>query len=130
MSEKSAEPSKGLLDSLAVFAATLAAIARTRLDLLSSDLEEERDHFISLLLLAMVALFCLGVGILLGTLLLVAAFWDSYRLLSIGLLCGVFLAGGFAAISVALHKMRTKPRLFSASMAELLKDRQQLTNRS
>jgi uncharacterized membrane protein YqjE len=130
MSEKTVEASKGLLDSLAAFAATLTAIARTRLDLLSSDLEEERDHFLSLLLLALVALFCLGVGFLLGTLLLVAAFWDSYRLLSIGVLCGLFLVGGMAASSVALHKMRTKPRLFSASMAELQKDRQQLTTRS
>jgi uncharacterized membrane protein YqjE len=130
MSEKPVEASKGLLDSLAALAATLITIARTRLDLLSSDLEEERDHFFSLLLLGMVALFCLGVGVLLGVLLLVAAFWDSYRLLSIGVLCGLFLVAGFTVARVALHKMRTKPRIFSASMAELLKDRQQLTTRS
>ena len=74
MSEKTPGESKGLLESLTTLAATLVAIAHTRLDLLSSDLEEEREHLLSLLVLAFAALFCLGVGVLLATLLLVVAF--------------------------------------------------------
>ena len=48
---------KGLLASLTALAATLVAIAHTRLDLLSSDLEEEREHLLSLLVLSLSALF-------------------------------------------------------------------------
>lgn len=130
MPEKTPGGGKGLLKSLTALAATLVAIAYTRLDLLSSDLEEERAHLFSLLLLALAALFCLGVGVLLATLLLVVAFWDTHRLLVLGSLAGLFLASGMAAWGFALHKARTKPRLFAASMSELLKDRQQLVSRS
>jgi uncharacterized membrane protein YqjE len=123
MAEKT---SGGLLQSLTVFAGTLVAIAYTRLDLLSTDLEEEREHLLSLLLLALTALFCLGVGVVLATILLVAVFWDTYRLQVLGALVGFFLVTGMAAFGFAIHKAKSKPRLFSTSMSELLKDRQQL----
>lgn len=121
--------SKGLLDSLTMLAATLVAIAHTRLDLLSADLEEGREHLLSLLVLALAGLFCLGVGAVLASMLLVAAFWDTHRLLVLGSLAGFFLAVGMAAWVFAMHKARTKPRLFAASLSELLKDRQQLVSR-
>ena len=120
---------KGLLASLAALASTLVAIAHTRLDLLSSDLEEERAHLLSLLVLALSALFFLGIGVLLATLLVVVAFWDTYRLPVLAVLAVIFLAAGISAWRIALHKARTKPRLFAASLAELLKDRQQLVSR-
>jgi uncharacterized membrane protein YqjE len=121
--------SKGLLESLTTLAATLVAIGQTRLALLSSDLEEEREHLISLLVLALTALFFLGLGVLLVTLLLVVAYWDTYRLPALAVLAGVFLLAGIVAWRVALHKARTKPRFFAASMSELLKDRQHLVSR-
>ncbi|MFA5081104.1 MAG: phage holin family protein [Hydrogenophilaceae bacterium] len=130
MSDQAHGESKGLLASLTALAATLVAMAHTRLDLLSTDLEEEREHFISQLVLALVALFCLGVGVVLVTILLVVAFWDTQRLLVLGVLAGLFLAVGVAAWRFALHKARTKPRLFAASLTELLKDREQLVSRS
>ena len=129
MSEETTGGSKGLFASLQGFAASLVAIAHTRLDLLSTDMEEERERLASLLLMALVALFCLGVGVVLMVILIAVAFWDSDRLLALGGLTGIFLAGGVAAWGFALHKLRTKPRLFAASLAELSKDRQQLTPR-
>jgi len=127
MAEKT--PGTGLLDSLTVMVATLVAIAHTRLDLLSTDLEEDREQLFSLLVLAQTALFCLGIGVVLATILLVVIFWDTHRLLVLGSLAGLFLAAGFATWVLAMHKARTKPKLFAASMAELLKDRQQLISR-
>lgn len=129
MAEKTPGGSKGLLESLTTFATTLVAIAHTRLELLSTDLEEAREHLLSLLLLSLAALFCLVVGVLLATILLVVAFWDTHRLLVLGLLAGFFLAVGMAAFGFAKHKARTKPRLFAASLLELFKDRQQLDTR-
>lgn len=127
MPETTPGESKGLIESLKTLAATLVAIAHTRLDLLASDLEEERAHLLSLLVLALVGLFFLGIGVVLAAMLLVAAFWDTHRLLALGLLAGTFLAAGIAAWAMAMNKARTKPKLFAASMSELLKDRQQLT---
>ena len=129
MPEKTPGRGRGLLESLTTLAATLVAIAHTRLGLLSADLEEDREHLFSLLVLALAALFFLGVGVVLATILLVVAFWDTHRLLVLGALAGFFLAAGMAAWAFAMYKTRTKPRLFSASLAELIKDRQQLGSR-
>ncbi|MBI3432925.1 MAG: phage holin family protein [Hydrogenophilales bacterium] len=128
MSEQT--PGGGLFDSLKGLAASLVALIHTRLDLLSTDLEEELARLVSVLLLLFIALFCLGVGVLLLALLIVVAFWESHRLLALGGLTAVFLAGGAAAFGWARHKLRTKPRLFAASLAELSKDRQHLMHRS
>ena len=117
---------KGLLDSLKTLTSTLIAIVYTRLELLSTDLEEERERLATLLVLMLVALFCIGVGVILVVLLIVVAFWDTHRLLVLGGLTGLFLLGGLAASWMALHKLRTKPRLFAASLAELYQDSTQM----
>ena len=130
MSEPSAAGGKGLFDSLKGLAASLVAIAHTRLDLLSTDLEEERARLVSVLVMLFVALFCLGVGVVLLAILVAVVFWDSHRLLALAGLTGVFLAGGVAALGCARHTLKTKPRLFAASLAELSKDRQHLMDRS
>ena len=129
MSEVTPGEGRGLFDSLKGLAATLVALAHTRLDLLSTDLEEEREQLVSALVLLLVALFSLCVGVVLLAILIAVVFWDSHRLLALGGLTGVFLAGGAAAFGFARHKLRTKPKLFAASLAELAKDRQQLTHR-
>lgn len=119
-----------MLESLTTLAATLVAIAHTRLDMLSTDLEEDRLHLLSLLAMALLALFSLGVGLLLATLLLVVAFWDTHRLLMLGSLAGFFLLAGMAACGYAVYEVKTKPKIFAASLLELLKDRLQLASRS
>lgn len=126
MAENPARASQGLFHSLTALATTLVAIAHNRLDLLSADIAEYRAHLLSLLLWALTALFCLGVGILLAVILLVAALWDTHRLWVLCSLTGIFLIGGLAIFWLALHKAKTMPKLFEASLLELLKDRQQL----
>lgn len=118
--------SGGLFESLKTLAATLIGIIHTRLELLSVDIAEEREHLITLLVLAQAALFCFGVGVVLLALLVVAAFWETHRLLALGGASGLFLFVGAAMAWAAVHKTRTRPRLFAASLAELSKDRQHL----
>ncbi|MGV8935451.1 MAG: phage holin family protein, partial [Gallionellaceae bacterium] len=76
MRDESPGASLGLLDSLKRLAASLLAISYTRLELLSTELEENRERLVSTLVLLLIALFCLGVGVVLITILLVVAFWD------------------------------------------------------
>lgn len=128
MAEKT--PGGGLLDSLAKLAATLVAVAYTRLELLSSDLEEEREHLFSRLTSMLVAMFCLGVGLVFVAVLIAAVFWDSHRLLVLAVLAGTFLTAGLAAWRHNLRQARAKPVLFSASLSELSKDSRQLVPRS
>lgn len=119
----------GLFDSLKVLAASLVAIAHTRLELLSTELEEERVWLVSTLAWALAALFCAGLAVVLAAVWVVAVFWDTHRLLALGVLtAGFFLATVLAALAV-LAKIRAKPRLFAGSLAELSKDHEQLRRR-
>ena len=120
----------GLFDSLKVLGATLLAIAHTRLELLSNDLEEERVWLSSMLVWGLVALFCAGLGILLATLFVVVALWDTHRLLVLGILAILFLLGAALACRVVLGKARAKTRLFAATIGELSKDHKELTSGS
>jgi uncharacterized membrane protein YqjE len=126
MAEES-HASGGLFDSLKTLSISLVGIVHTRLELLSTDIAEEREHLIALLVLVLLALFCLGVGVVLLAMLIVVAFWDSHRLLALGGVTGVFLITSAGMAWFALHKTRTRPRLFAASLAELSKDRQHLS---
>ena len=124
------EAGTGIVQSLRNLAATLVALLRTRFDLLVTELEEERIRLLQLLFWAAGALFFFGVGILLLTILLVAVFWDSsHRITAIVVLAGVFLAAGIGVAIGMRNRMHARPRLFSASLDELARDKDQLTPR-
>ncbi len=121
---------EGLLASLKTLTLTLVDIVQTRLELLSTDVAEERARLTAILISAMAALFCLGVGVVLLAILIVVMLWESHRLLTLGLLTALFFTTGFGLWGVAMHKLRSKPRLFDASISELAKDRDQLSSGS
>jgi uncharacterized membrane protein YqjE len=124
-----AEENKGLLDSLATLATTLVSIAHTRLELLSTDLEEDRARLFSLVVLYLIAAFCLVVGLVLAIVLTVFILWEDHRLLALSSVAGFFVLVGLLVYGFARHKAKTKPKLFSASLLELLKDQQSLNSR-
>ncbi len=119
-----------MFESLKTLSGSVVGIVHTRLELLSTDIAEEREHLTTLLVLGLVALFFLGVGVVLLAILIAVAFWESHRLAALGGLTGFFLLAGAGLAWLALHKARTKPKLFEASLAELSKDRQHLTSGS
>ncbi len=124
------EAGTGIVQSLRNLAATLVALLQTRLELLVTELEEERIRLLQLLFWAAGALFFFGVGILLLTILLVAVFWDSsHRITAIVVLAGVFLAAGIGMAIAVRNRMHERSRLFSVSLDELAKDKDQLTPR-
>ncbi len=118
-----APPPPGLLSSLRRFAATLVEAFRTRLQLASVELEEEVRSLLTAAAWVLAALFLLALGVLLGVLLVVAAFWDTHRLLVLGLLAGGFLSGGALILAVLAHRARNRPPFLSATLGELAKDR-------
>lgn len=119
-------PAEGLLHSLKNLTVTLIAIIHTRLELLSTDLEEGRERFISLLAIAFVSLFSLCFGAVLLTILIVVVFWDTHRLLVLGSLTGLFLITGAILGLIVIGKLKSMPRMFEASLAELIKDHQEI----
>lgn len=128
MAEQGNQAGEGLLSSLKNLAITLVAIVHTRLELLSTDLEEGRERLISLLVMTFIALFCLCFGVVLLAILIVVAFWDTHRLLVLCTMTGLFLGAGGLLSFLALRALKAMPRMFEASLGELSKDYRQLDN--
>jgi uncharacterized membrane protein YqjE len=126
MADTPNQPTEGLLNSLKNLTVTLIAIVHTRLEMLSNDLEEGRERFISLLALAFISLFSLCFGAVLLTILVVVVFWDTHRLLVLGSLTGLFLIVGAMLGAVVVRRLKSMPRMFEASLAELIKDHQEI----
>jgi uncharacterized membrane protein YqjE len=118
-----------LLESLKRLARTAVGIVHTRLELLSLDVEEAKVRFLSILLFGAVAFLCLSLGLVMGAFWLVVAFWDTHRMLVLGLLTGVFLGGGLLLLVLVAWRARRGPRLFSATLGELEKDSEALGGR-
>ncbi len=126
-----AEPGRttGLLASLRRLLATAAEILQTRMELLSVELEESGYQLRVLLIYTLIALFFLGFGMLLLTLLVIVVFWDTYRLPVLFGVTGLYLAVGIGAALRVRHTLKTRPRLFAATLGELGKDRERLDPR-
>lgn len=130
MAEESQAAPEGLFESLRTLSVSLVGIVQTRLELLSTDVAEEREQLTAFLVRVLVALGCLGVGVVLLAISVVVAFWDTHRLLALTGMTGVFLAAGLGLGWYAVRRVRAKPRLFEASLGELSKDRQHLRSGS
>jgi uncharacterized membrane protein YqjE len=114
--------SEGLLDSLRNLARTFLAIVQIRIEIFASEIDEERTRLARIALLAAAAAFCLGLAVILLVFFLVVLFWDTDRLLAIGVLAGGFAVGGIAACLGLRTAISKRPKFLSATLAELRKD--------
>jgi uncharacterized membrane protein YqjE len=121
-----AEHGAGLMESLKRLLSTLTSIVSTRLELLANELQEERLRLTQMLLYSLFAIFCLGMSLVLFTAFIVVLFWDDHRLAVLGGLGIVFFVLAMFIAIVLRIKILYKSKLFSASIAELAKDREQL----
>jgi uncharacterized membrane protein YqjE len=119
-------PVSGMIGSLKSMLSSLIAIAQTRLELISTELQEEVGRAAELLLWAFIALFAAGIGLFLGALVLIFAFWDTHRVLVSLLVMGFFFLLALVALLVLRARLRSRPRLFEATIAEFARDREHL----
>ncbi len=118
---------ENLLSSLKNLFSTGASIAQTRLELISTDVQIARSKFISLLVMIVFALFFLFFGLVMLALLIVIYSWETDRILALTLLTAGFLSVGIILAVVILQSLKTMPKLFEATIAELQKDRKELS---
>lgn len=116
----------GLLDSVARFGRTLLGVVRTRLQILATEVEEERIRFAQLVLLVAAIVFCLQIAVLLFVILMVVLFWDSHLVVTLGAFTGFFVVAGIAGLALLRHRLRTRPKMFASTIGELLKDEDRL----
>lgn len=117
---------RGVLASLRGLLVAGIAIARNRLELLAVEVQEEKARIAGLLLYGIAAVLLLIVGTVFLAVFLTVVLWDTHRLLALGVFSALFLGAGAVAAVVARGHARAPSALFSASIAELDRDRESL----
>jgi uncharacterized membrane protein YqjE len=115
-------PATNLLRSLVRLGGTLLATAQTRVELLTTEISEDVERGVRILLWGGVALLAGIMGLLLAGVTLIIYFWDTHRMGAAIAVTFVFLAGAAIAAWVARDKLHEKPRLLDATRTELRRD--------
>lgn len=119
----------GLFGSVKRLLSSGMSVVSTRLELLANEWEEERLRLARMLLFSMAALFFLATGMLLLIALVVMVFWDEHRIAAVGILSLICLLAGGGMIVLVNGLLTRGTKLFSASLAELARDRELLGER-
>jgi uncharacterized membrane protein YqjE len=127
--EQTRGPIAGLFASVAQMLATAVGIAQTRLELLTTELQEEIHRVAEIMVYTAIALLAAGVGLFLLALVIIFVFWDTHRLAASIAVTGTFFLIAVVAGFVLRAKVRTKPPMLDATIAELKKDRASLMSR-
>jgi len=122
------QPVTGLFHSARALLDSLLAIAHTRLQLLTTELQEEVRQVGAILLWAFIAAFAAMMGLFLGALAVIFVFWDTHRIAASLAMIALFIAIAVVAALVLMKKLRDKPPMLDDTLAELAKDRDNLRN--
>ncbi len=117
---------EGLLASLRGLVGTLIAIAQTRMAILASDLEEQGACFARIVVFAVICAIGFFFAAALAIAFVIAAFWEN-RLIASGILFAVFLALALGSLVTLRQRLADRPKLLSATLAELEKDKNSLS---
>ena len=119
------EQHAGLAQSLRNLGATALGVLKTRAELLVTEIEEERLRILELLVWGVAAALFFVFGVVMLSLAVVVAFWDTHRLLAAVILGAAYIFIAVVLFLIARSRVQ-RPRLFSASLEELVKDRDRL----
>jgi uncharacterized membrane protein YqjE len=122
MSNGTQGPSTSLLRSIVQLGGTLLAVAQTRVELLTTEISEDLERGVQLLLWALVAVLAGTLGVLLVGLTLVIYFWETHRMAAAAGVAAVFLVAAVLAGLVFRNRLLQKPRLLDATRTELARD--------
>jgi len=116
----------GLMDSAKRMLATLIALIHTRVELFTTEIEEEIHRAASILLWAVVALYFGSLTVLMIAFTVVIIFWDDHRVLAAALVTATFLVMTLIFGLLARARLKAKSRFMAASLEELKRDRESL----
>lgn len=118
--------SAGLLHSAQSLAGSLLGLARTRLELFSTELQEELSRLLTVVVVAVAALLLAALGAGLAAAALLIALPAEQRLAAATAMAVLAVAAAVAAAWTARTLLSTKPRPLAASIGELEHDREAL----
>lgn len=112
----------GLLASLRAMFATVLQILQTRLELLTTELEEEMHRVATLLLWSIIAIFFGGLFVLMLAMTVVIAFWDDHRLAAAIIMTCLFAVVVLVSGLIVRSRLSARTRLLSLTLEELRRD--------
>src|SRR5476651_1655164 len=111
--------SPGLFASLRSFWSVLLAILYTRLDLVTSELEDEGIRLVKFIVAGLVSLLCLFTAFFWAMFFLLALVWDTeYELPVLGLIFALYFVAGLGLFFFARHLILSRPKFLSQTLAE------------
>jgi uncharacterized membrane protein YqjE len=116
-----------LLASTQRLLATLLEVLQTRLEIVVTEFEEERERLRELVVFGFLSLFFASLGLIFLTLFVVTLYWETYRLHVLAGFAVLYLVLGIAAGVILRRRLKSRPRLFAATLAEIAQDRDSLT---
>ena len=116
----------GIVDSVRSTIATFLQILHTRVELFTTELEEEMHRVAAVLLWGAVAVFFGGLFVLMVAVTVIIAAGEEHRLLASIIMTGVFLAILVTAVVMLKTRVAQRTRLLSSSIDELKRDRDAL----
>lgn len=122
LDEGSPGPATNLVRSVVRLGGTLLATVQTRVELLTTEVSEDLERGVRVLILAFVAALAAILALLLAGITIIVWFWDTHR---IGAALGVtaaFLLMAVVAAWLARDRLHAKPRLLDATRSELRRD--------
>jgi uncharacterized membrane protein YqjE len=125
-SEARAPRSEGLFGSIRRVIHSAIGVMQTRLEILSTEIAEERLNLTRLIVVALAVLFCLQAGLFLAVLFVVLVVGDANRLAAIGIAALALLLLAMGGALWLRHWLKTRPPMFATTIAELRKDRDRL----
>lgn len=117
------------LKSAGGFLASLVAIGRTRLELLTVELQLELRRIAEFLVLGFVAVLAVAMALLMAGFAVIFFFWDTHRLLATLGVTLTFLVVAATSLGLLVRGFRRHPRLLEGTLAELSRDVEQLRGR-
>lgn len=118
----------GLFGQLQQSLGNVIELLRVRLALLGTELGLEKQRLAVGLFWAAAAAISLTVAAVLFCGFVILLLWDGYRLAAVGVLALLFLGCGVFLLQAAQRRLRAESNLFSASLAELERDRASFTS--
>jgi uncharacterized membrane protein YqjE len=117
-------PSAPLHGSLRRLIASAFSLLQTRLELIGIELAEEKERLLGVLFAGLAAMMFATMALITMTVLIAAAFWETYRWQALAVLVAVYVLGAILCLLKVRSGIRQAPLIFEETLAEFEKDRE------
>jgi uncharacterized membrane protein YqjE len=115
-------PATNLLRSVVRLGGSLLATVQTRVELLTTELSEDLERGLRVLLWALIAALSGVLALLLAGIAVIVWLWDTHRMGATLGVTAVFALVAIVSAWLARDRLREKPRLLDATRMELRRD--------